>query len=64
MRETDCIGVISGAAAHHGAALKTLAILPLRLKSDVGPVGMVWDQQEPSPALCRVLQALRDSARP
>ncbi|WP_232077076.1 LysR substrate-binding domain-containing protein [Variovorax sp. PBL-E5] len=63
MRETDCIGVMSGAAAHHPASLKTLSILPLRLKSDVGPVGMVWDLKEPSPALDRVLQALRDSAK-
>lgn len=62
MRKTQCIGVVSGAAAHHYERLGMLAILPLRLKYDVGPVGMIWDAQEPSLALTRVLQAFRDAA--
>ncbi|VTU20944.1 LysR substrate-binding domain-containing protein [Variovorax sp. RA8] len=62
MRESRCIGVLSGAAAHHYQRLGMLSILPLSLGSDVGPVGMVWDRQEPSPALARVLQALREGA--
>lgn len=61
VRKTQCIGVVSGAAAHHYERLGMLAILPLRLKYDVGPVGMIWDAQEPSLALTRVLQAFRDS---
>lgn len=61
MRESRCIGVTSGEAAQHYQRLGLLSILPLSLGSDVGPVGMVWDRQEPSPALARVLQALRDA---
>jgi len=61
MRETPCLGVLSGAAAHHYERLGLLAILPLALQSEIGPVGMVWDLQEPSPALALVLQAFRDS---
>jgi DNA-binding transcriptional LysR family regulator len=62
MRESRCLGVMSGVAARHFERLGLLSILPLSLASDVGPVGMVWDRQEPSPALARVLDALRSSA--
>ncbi|OUM04028.1 LysR substrate-binding domain-containing protein [Variovorax sp. JS1663] len=63
MRESRCIGVLSGEAAHHYQQLGLLSILPLSLTSDVGPVGMVWDRQEPSPALARVLQALQEAVQ-
>ncbi|MBU1360587.1 MAG: hypothetical protein KJ901_17745, partial [Gammaproteobacteria bacterium] len=59
MSQTDCVGVMSGAAARRYRQQGGLAILPLRLKYDVGPVGMIWDAQEPSPALERVLGAVR-----
>ena len=61
MQASHCISVVSGAAAMHYEAMGLVAVLPLHLKSDVGPVGMVWDAQQPSTALDRVLQAFRDS---
>ncbi|WP_077000112.1 LysR substrate-binding domain-containing protein [Variovorax sp. KK3] len=64
MRESPCIGVLSGEAARHYQRLGLLSILPLTLSSDVGPVGTVWDRQEPSPALTQVLQALREASPP
>lgn len=61
MRETDCLGVLSGGAARRYAGQKLLRVLTLRLKYDVGPIGMAWDAREPGPALQRLLQALRES---
>lgn len=61
MQASNCISVMSGTAARHYEALGLLSVLSLELKSDVGPVGMVWDTQQPSAALERVLQAFRDS---
>ena len=61
MQASDCISVMSGTAARYYEAMGLLAVLPLQLKSDVGPVGMVWDAQQPGAALERVLQAFRDS---
>ncbi len=63
LQRTDCLGVTSGAAAVRDQALGVLSMLRLRLSHDVGPVGMVWDTQEESPALQRVLEALRASTR-
>ena len=62
LRQTQCVGVLSGAAAARARRLRTLAMLPMHLASDIGPVGMVWDERESSPALDAVLQALRDCA--
>ncbi len=61
MRETDCLGVLSGSAARRYAGQKLLRVLNLRLKYDVGPIGIAWDAREPGPALQRLLQALRES---
>lgn len=61
MQASDCISVMSGTAARHYEAMGLLSVLSLQLKSDVGPVGMVWDAQQPSAALKRVLQAFRES---
>lgn len=61
MRHTGCLAVVSGTAARHFEGLGLLATLPLRLKYDVGPVGMIWDTPHPGPALLRVMQALRDA---
>lgn len=61
MRHTGCLAVVSGTAARHFEGLGLLATLPLRLKYDVGPVGMVWNTPAPGPALARVMQALRDA---
>ncbi|MEO9147955.1 MAG: LysR substrate-binding domain-containing protein [Burkholderiaceae bacterium] len=64
MRHTDCLAVVSGTAARHFESLGLLAVLPLGLKYDVGPVGMVWDTPDPGPALARVMQALREAVAP
>ena len=61
MRHTQCLAVVSGAAAKHFEKQGTLAVLPLRLKYDVGPVGMIWEAANPSPALTCVMQALREA---
>lgn len=62
LRETDCLGVLSGAAARHFAAMKAVAIVPLRLSTDIGPIGMAWMHRQPGPALQRMMQALREVA--
>ena len=61
MCETDCLSVLSGGAARRYAGQKLMRVLNLRLKYDVGPIGMAWDAHEPCPALQRLLQALRES---
>ena len=40
-----------------------LQALPLVLGTEVGPVGMAWRDPQPSPALERVLEALRAEGR-
>lgn len=62
LQQTECLGVMSGAAAERGRRRKDLAVLPLQLGTDVGPVGVVWEARESSPALDAVLRALRDCA--
>ena len=62
LRLTDSIGVLSGGAAQRGRARRVLAVLPLQLTSNVGPIGMVWNERESGPALEMVLQALRNAA--
>lgn len=59
LRETECLGVLSGTAARHFVAMKALAIVPLRLSSEIGPVGMAWIDPEPGPPLRRAIDALR-----
>ena len=60
------LGRVEAAGIRHALALATHADVsqraPSRLKYDVGPIGIVWDAREPSPALQRLLQALRDAA--
>ena len=59
LRQTDCLGVLSGAVAQRSRDLGILVTIPLELTSNVGPIGMIWDERESSPALEAVLQALR-----
>jgi DNA-binding transcriptional LysR family regulator len=63
LQRTDCLSVTYGAGARRFLAQGALVALRLRLSHDVGPVGMVWDGQEESPALRRVLQAIREASR-
>lgn len=62
LQASDCLAVVSGAAGRHYAALGVLQVLALRLKVDVGPIGMAWAADDDSPALQRMLQALRACA--
>ncbi len=63
LQASDCLAVVSGASGRHHAALGVLQVLGLRLTVDVGPVGMAWTADDDSPALQRMLQALRACAR-
>lgn len=62
LQASDCLAVVSGAAGRHYAALGLLQLLPLRLKVDVGPIGMAWAADDDNPALLCTLQALRKAA--
>ncbi|GAB2904142.1 LysR family transcriptional regulator [Paralcaligenes sp. KSB-10] len=61
LSKTESLNVISKSAAGLYSGLGALAVLPLQLKYDVGPIGMVWAEAEESPALAAVLAALRQS---
>jgi DNA-binding transcriptional LysR family regulator len=57
MRETDALGVQSGAVATRMQEQGLLAVLPLALKHDTGDVGLVWRDAEPGAAVGAVLEA-------
>lgn len=57
LRETDALGLQSGAVAGRNHAQGTLVALPLTLAHDTGDVGLVWREHTPSPVLQTVLQA-------
>lgn len=63
LRESDALAVSSRASAHHFAALGLVRALPVRLSTDVGPLGMVWRDVAPDPVLARVLDAVRTEAQ-
>ena len=63
LRDTDSLVVVSTEVAQHFLAARTARILALRLTTDVGPVGMVWHDPEPSSAVGRALEAIRQAAR-
>lgn len=63
LRDTECLGVLSGTAARHFVMMKALAIVPLRLSSEIGPVGMAWIDPEPGAPLRRAIGALRETGR-
>jgi len=63
LTRVDCLHVVSHSAAMHYATWGACAVLPLTLKYDVGPVGMIWGNGDASPALDKVLHALREVAK-
>ncbi len=63
LRQSDMISVVSDQVAQHYAAAGTLAILPLRMKQALGPVGLLWIDDSPSQALHRFMQSVRMEAR-
>jgi len=63
LRETECLAVMSHAAARWYGALNLVRELPLELAVDLREVSMVWNDPKPGPALQRVLAALREESR-
>jgi DNA-binding transcriptional LysR family regulator len=63
LRSSDCVGVMSGSAGRHAQADGLLRTLPLELAGQELPVGAVWRESTPSPAVARVLDLLRSEAR-
>ena len=63
LRSSDCIGVMSGSAGRHAQADGLLRTLPLELAGHELPVGVVWRESSPSPAVARVLDVLRSASQ-
>ena len=55
---TRALGVISSTAAARLQSQGVLRALPLVLEHDIGDVGLVWREADPSPAVATVLAAL------
>ena len=64
LRSSDCIGVMSGSAGRYAQADGLLRTLPLELSGHELPVGVVWRESSPSPAVARVLDVLRSESQP
>lgn len=62
LRNSDALGVQSGALSAAPLAQGMLAALPLKLVHDTGDVGLVWREATPGPVLETVLQAFVDTA--
>jgi len=60
--QANCLNVVSRSAALHYVDLGACSILPVKLKYDIGPIGMVWVKGDTSPALDATLRALRKAA--
>lgn len=63
IRQSDALGVQSGAVAADLQARAGLAALPLKLVHDTGDVGLVWREPTPGPVLAAVLQAFMAAAQ-
>lgn len=63
IRQSDALGVQSGAVAADLQAQGRLVTLPLKLVHDSGDVGLVWREPTPGPVLAVVLQAFVDAAQ-
>ncbi|HYP84063.1 LysR substrate-binding domain-containing protein [Variovorax sp.] len=59
LRDSDCLGVMSGTAGRIAQADGLLRTLPLALAGHDAPVGVVWRDAHPAPAVLRVIDALR-----
>lgn len=63
LHESDMVSVVSQQLAHHYATTGTLATLSLRMRQALGPVGLLWIDDNPSNAVQRFLQSVRVEAR-
>ena len=59
LRDSDCLGLMSGTAGRIARDDGLLSTLALTLAGDEAPVGVVWRHAKPSPAVARVVHALR-----
>ena len=57
--KTDCLTVISRSAVSQYIRFNAYSILPLRLKYEVGPIGMAWATNRLDPTLNTVVASLR-----
>lgn len=62
IRNSDALGVQSGAVTAELLAQGSVVALPLKLVHDTGDVGLVWREPTPGPVLETVLQVFRDVA--
>jgi DNA-binding transcriptional LysR family regulator len=59
LRDSDCLGLMSGTAGRIARDDGLLSTLALTLAGDEAPVGVVWRHAKPAPAVARVVHALR-----
>lgn len=60
---SDMLSVVSQQLARHYARNGTLATLPLVMRQALGPVGLLWVDDQPSNAVQRFLQSVRVEAK-
>lgn len=60
---SDMVSVVSQQLARHYARSGTLLTLPLVMRQALGPVGLLWADDQPSNAVQRFLQSVRVEAR-
>ena len=60
---SDMVSVVSQQLAHHYARSGLLVTLPLVMRQALGPVGLLWADDEPSSAVQRFLQSVRVEAK-
>ena len=63
LHQSNMVSVVSDQVAQHYATAGTLAILPLRMKQALGPVGLLWIDDSPSQAVHRFIQSVQVEAR-
>lgn len=62
LRSSDWLGIVSGTAGRIARADGLLATLPLHLTVTEAPVGAIWRDARPAPAVVRVVDALKAEA--
>jgi len=60
---SDMISVVSQQLARHYEESGTLAILPLVMRQALGPVGLLWIDENPTNAVQRFLDSVREEVR-
>ena len=63
LQQTDMISVVSRQLAVNYASTGSLAVLPIKMRDALGPVGLIWVDANPTAALARFFDAVRLEAR-